>query len=89
MRLPEEKDENKSVKTHNIYFRIITDRYAGYEVQTRRRFLFWGWWGQCHKAGFTNTFRTLGDAKQWISDGLPKSPKKETRNVVWMSDNCH
>ena len=66
-------------------YRIITDKYAGYEVQIRKRFLFWKWWEQCHSSGCVNTHLSIEDAKKWIEEGCPK---KKPFDVVWVSGNC-
>jgi hypothetical protein len=42
-------------------YRIVKDRYAGYEVQE------WRWWFPVWcQAGFANTHRTLEAAKAWL-----------------------
>jgi hypothetical protein len=63
-------------------FRIITDNYCGYEVQIRKRFLFWTWWQQGHMYGCINTHSSVDDAKKWIEAGRPK---KKPFEVVWVS----
>jgi hypothetical protein len=65
-------------------YRIITDKYSGYEVQIRKRFLFWKWWKQCHMNGCVNTHGSIEDAKKWIEAGCPK---KKPFEVVWVSGN--
>jgi hypothetical protein len=67
-------------------FRIITDEYLGYEVQIKKRFLFWSRWKQCYMNGHVNTHRSIEDAKKWIEAGCPK---KKPFEVVWVSGNCH
>lgn len=42
-------------------YRIVTDGYAGYEVQ--HRYLFWPVWIQTQ---FCNTHLTIDDAKKYI-----------------------
>jgi hypothetical protein len=68
-----------------ICYRIITDKYAGYEVQIRKRFLFWKWWQQCPMEGCINTHGSIKDAKKWIKAGCPKN---KPYHVVWVSGNC-
>jgi len=62
-------------------YRIVTDKYAGYEVQIQKRFLFIKWWKLCN---FANTHKTIESAKEYID-------KLELRNrkfeVVWVSDS--
>lgn len=67
-------------------YRVVTDRFLGYEVQQKKRFLFWTWWEQVN---FTNTHSTLEDAKEYIKKGCPKREHSEKQKVVWVSDNCH
>lgn len=67
-------------------YRVVTDSYLGYEVQQKKRFLFWTWWEQVN---FTNTHITLEEAKEYISKGCPKNERSEKQKVVWVSDNCH
>jgi hypothetical protein len=45
-----------------LRYRIVEDRYAGYEVQIRR----W-WWPFWVQAGFCNTHSTAERAEQWIN----------------------
>lgn len=40
-------------------YRIVTDRYAGFEVQA------WRWWMPIWLQVGVNTFRTAGDAERW------------------------
>ena len=67
-------------------YRVVTDRYLGYEVQQKKRFLFWTWWKQVN---FVNTHSTLEEAKEYIKNGCPKIGPYEKQKVVWVSDNCH
>ncbi len=75
------------------YYRIITDEFLGYEVQIKRRFLFWNWWEQCHMNGCINTHRSIEDAKKWIKAGCPQMKPYEIvelvelEEVVWESGN--
>ena len=66
-------------------YRIITDKYLGYEVQIKKRFLFLKWWEQCHMNGRINTHGSIEDAKKWIEAGCPK---KKSCKVVWVFGNC-
>ncbi len=82
------ENETKPLKQSNVNggcYRIITDKYLGYEVQIRKRFLFWKWWEQCHVNGWTNTFESIEDAKKWIESDCSK---KKPAEVVWVSRNC-
>jgi hypothetical protein len=45
-------------KTH---YRIVRDRYCGFEVQQRR----W-WWPVWTMCGFTNTHSSVERAEQWL-----------------------
>jgi len=47
-------------------YRIVTDSYAGYEVQQQKQFLFFKWWVQVKKFGGINTFDSIIEAKEWI-----------------------
>ena len=67
-------------------YRVVTDSYLGYEVQKRKCFLFWSWWEQVN---YTNTHRTLKEAKEYIKNGCPKRERLEEQKVVWVSENCH
>lgn len=67
-------------------YRVVTDRFLGYEVQQRKKFLFWTWWKQVN---FTNTHRTLEEAKEYIKNGCPKYVYLDKQKVVWVSENCH
>ena len=72
-------------------YRIIKDNFAGFEVQVKKRFLFWSWWRQCRHLGSINTFSTLEAAKAWIDRGLPKRISEEEKvitNVVWIKEDC-
>lgn len=42
-------------------YRIVTDKYCGFEVQERILFFFW------RQIGFTNTHRTLKLAKDYLN----------------------
>ncbi len=44
-------------------FRIVSDSYSGYECQIWR--IWWPFWVQM---GFTNTHRTLEEAKKFIAN---------------------
>jgi len=66
-------------------YRIVRDIFAGYEVQVKKRFLFFTWWWQCNQQGGINTFLTIDRAKQWIEDGLPKT---KGGCEVWISEGC-
>ncbi len=69
-------------------YRIIKDKYCGYEVQKHKRFLFCEWWQQSSDYAIgINTHSSIDDAKKWIDAGLPKRIKKEDV-VVWHSGNC-
>ncbi len=61
-------------------YRIVSDDFSGYEVQK------WRWWFpfwvQEDKFCYTNTFKEIEDAKQWIEDGCPKGDSKK-RTVFW------
>lgn len=46
-----------------IEFRIVTDNYAGYEVQFRT--WYWPFWRQ---AEFSNTFHSVDKAKEFIEE---------------------
>jgi|1_EtaG_2_1085319.scaffolds.fasta_scaffold09574_2 hypothetical protein len=63
--------------------RIVTDRFAGYEVQKKKTFLFWRWWSQCEKCGIINTFASIEKAKEWINNGMIKD---EEITVVWVKE---
>jgi hypothetical protein len=65
-------------------FRIVTDDFAGYEVQIKKRFLFFIWWDQL---GFTNTHNSIERAKDFI-EKYSNGKKEKEQEVVWMSDSC-
>ena len=50
------------MKVHKRQFRIITDEFAGYEVQIRH--WYWPFWTQ---AGLVNTHRTIEAAIEFIA----------------------
>lgn len=60
-------------------YRIVTDEYAGYEVQIKRWWM--PIWFQKWKYGGVNTFRTIEDAQKWIKDGCPVKGDKEQIDV--------
>lgn len=51
-------------------WRIVTDAYAGYEVQCKQ----W-WWPFWYQHGFANTHPTIERANRYIA--------KHTKRVVW------
>ncbi len=59
-------------------FRIVTDRYNGYEVQIKR--WWFPFWVECWKNGCVNSFSDINKAKTWIQNGRPMNRFK--RNVV-------
>jgi len=72
-------------------YRIIKDNFAGFEVQVKKRFLFWSWWKQCRHFYSVNTFKTLEAAKNWVDRGTPiEIPPEEkiSTNVVWITEGC-
>ncbi len=70
-------------------FRIVSDSFKGFEVQKKKRFLFWTWWVQCRQYKSINTFSTVDEAKNWIDTGCPKDIiTKEGRTIFWVSPNC-
>lgn len=71
------------IKNNSNCYRIVTDKYSGYEVQLRRRFLFWSTWEQVG----INTHRTIDEAKEFIKS-LPKEKDASKQKIVWMCDNC-
>jgi hypothetical protein len=79
-----QKQALRKTDVNGSCYRIITDKYCGYEVQIRKRFLFWGWWSECIKQINCNTFSTIDDAKKWIDAGCPK---EKPFSVVWTSSN--
>jgi hypothetical protein len=54
-------------------FRIVEDRFAGFEVQIKR----WWFpvWIQCWHYGPFNSFWTMERAENWIKAGRPKYKK--------------
>lgn len=44
-------------------YRIVKDRYLGYEVQARR--LWFPFWVQCRDCGPTNTHSSLSEAEEF------------------------
>jgi len=77
------KKQETDMKT-NCY-RIITDSFAGFEVQRKYKFCGITIWRECPKVGFTNTFSTLTSALKWIEDGCPRKRVKHGE-VVWQSE---
>lgn len=65
-------------------YRIVTDSYAGYEVQER---VWWfPTWIQANKHNRINTFCSIEEAKEWIEQGCKQDPpKSDNDNVVWNS----
>jgi hypothetical protein len=64
-------------------YRIVTDEYAGFEVQ--KRFL-WIFWKQAEgiSSNHVNTFGDLDEAKQWIEELKKRKQKKiEKRKVIY------
>jgi len=48
-------------------YRIVTDLFAGYEVQCKR------WWFPFWiQRRYTNTHKTVDKAKDWIDKGCPR-----------------
>lgn len=72
-------------------YRIIRDNHAGYEVQQKRKFLFFTYWKQVSNIyNGINTFSSIESAKDWIKNGCKRSLQdKKVGTVVWVSDNCH
>ena len=69
-------------------YRIVSDNFGCYEVQERRKILWFSLWIEpSHVYLFCNTFLTIAGAKLWIEEGCPrlKIPKRE---MVYISDNC-
>lgn len=48
------------------HYRIVTDRYAGYETQVYQRWFF-GLFGSWVQAGGTNTHPTIEAAEKWAN----------------------
>ena len=46
-----------------VRYRIVTDRFAGYEVQ------WWRWWWPFWIQGKTNTHRTIEAAREYAQQG--------------------
>jgi hypothetical protein len=55
-------------------YRIVTDKFNGFEVQIKRWWL--PIWVQCHKLGSVNSFRSIDAAKEWVKKGRPKDDFK-------------
>ena len=51
--------------------RIVTDNYAGYEVQEKK--WFWPFWRQCN---FTNTHSSIENAEEWAKNYSKKVIKE-------------
>ena len=63
-------------------FRIVTDEFAGFEVQIKH---FWFWFQKSKSIG-CNTFKTIERAKDWIGEGCPKDRQgSKGKKVVWES----
>jgi phosphoribosylamine-glycine ligase len=62
-------------------YRIVTDEYAGFEVQ--KRFL-WIFWLQTEgiSSNNVNTFSDLDEAKQWIEELKKRKQKKIEKGKV-------
>lgn len=57
-------------------YRIVSDKYAGYEVQIKYWFLpFW------IQADFTNTFRNIDRAKEFM-----EKHKRGTNRIIYYSE---
>lgn len=71
-------------------YRIVSDRFAGFEVQKRKRLLFWSYWVQRgHIFPGINTFSSLEEAKRWIDEGCPfKGERKKPAAVLYISEGC-
>lgn len=56
-------------------YRIVTDKYLGYEVQTKK--WFWINWVECWGNGdISNTYRSIEEAEQFVEDRQTKSKSK-------------
>jgi hypothetical protein len=64
-------------------YRVVTDRYLGYEVQIR----YWWFplrWYQCHKQDTTNTFLSEIQAIEWLNSS--KGPKFKSKEIWRQND---
>jgi hypothetical protein len=65
-------------------YRIVTDRYSGFEVQMR--VWWWPFWLQCGRRGGrgTNTFEYIADADKFAAEHsrMVKPPRKKVGKVV-------
>lgn len=79
--------KHKQMKLQNKCYRIITDKFRGYEVQERKKILFLSYWKQSRCYGSINTFPSIREAQSWIEEGCPSYniPKRKT---VWVSEKC-
>ena len=57
-------------------YRIVTDRFAGFEVQVWGR---WWWFPFWRQVGFTNTHGTIEEAKRFIEKEKQKGGVGEGR----------
>jgi hypothetical protein len=60
-------------------YRIVTDKFNGYEVQYK--VWWWPWWIQAPQHGHINTFSELEKAEEWVKHGCPKK-KEPVQSVV-------
>lgn len=58
-------------------YRIVRDDYLGFEVQERRRFLWW--WTSWRQTGFSNTHSTVKHAEAYARK---MARKREKQRVV-------
>ena len=67
-------------------YRIVTDNYAGYQVQEKCEFLSFTWWrpSRLYKSVRANTFFSTEEAKAWIDCGCPIMSFKENK-IIWTS----
>ncbi len=62
-------------------YRIVTDRFAGFEVQARR--WWWPFWVQC---GVTNTHRTIERAERYAHNHACGGEVKRLGRIACDSD---
>lgn len=56
-------------------YRIVTDEYLGYEVQTKK-WWFIGWYQCWNNGNMTNTFRRVEDAEDFVENRKTKGKTK-------------
>jgi len=92
------KDEIKNVKPllqqHNVsrsFFRnchrVVEDSFGGYEAQVKFWWFPFCWFEMIEKGYMSNTWQTLEEAQNFITNGS-KPKEKKKRKVYWVSQNC-